>query len=116
MLVGGPKSLKFKADILKKSDFSQADQPATYEFRDDKMIVPPMPNTPLYLKWGPVVNTEELVLDIDVCGKVKVVLILLISVTKNNNNLGPYLSLRRLPQKEILKLLRHWLPASNLPS
>ena len=56
------------------------------------MMVPPMPNTPLYLKWGPVVNTEELVLDIDVCGKVKVVLIMLISVTKNNNFLGPYLA------------------------
>ena len=87
-----PSKLKFKADILKKSDFSGADEPSTYEFRGDKHNVPPMPNTPLYLKWGPVVNSEELVLDIDVCGKVKVVLIMLISVTKNNNSLGPYLA------------------------
>ena len=36
LLPPGPRPLKIKADILKKSDFSQADQPATYEFRGDK--------------------------------------------------------------------------------
>ena len=87
-----PNKLKFKPNVLKKSDFSDADEPSTYEFRGDKYKVPPKSNTPLCLKWGPVVSSEELVLDLDVCGKVEVVLIMLVSVTKNNNSLGPYLA------------------------
>ena len=47
-------SLKIKPDILKKSDFSQADLPSDYEFRGSKYRVPPRPNTPINLKWGPV--------------------------------------------------------------
>ena len=33
-----------------------------------------------------------MVLDLDVCGKVKVVLVVLISVTKNKDILGPYVA------------------------
>ena len=47
-------SLKIKPDIPKKSDFSQADLPSDYEFRGSKYRVPPRPNTPINLKWGPV--------------------------------------------------------------
>ena len=39
----------------------------------DKMMVPPKPKTHLYLKVGPMINSEELELDLDVCRKVKVV-------------------------------------------
>ena len=47
------RALKIKPDILRKSDFSQADLPSDYEFRGDKYRVPPRPNTPINLKWGP---------------------------------------------------------------
>ena len=84
--------MKIKPDILRKSDLSQAGLPSKYEFRGSKFRVPPRPNTPISLKWGPVPTLQNLVLDMDVCGKVKVVLVVLISVTKNNDIKGPYVA------------------------